>query len=113
MEIVESFASAVEKRACIVCQPERRKYVERSFAGCRREVGLSDQHRNIRRQAIVTPNLHDVANQLRFVVKTAPRNAAWIVGAMLKRKETQTVHTPFCLHTLNEPPVPYNHARFV
>src|SRR5258708_761361 len=84
VEIVEAFSAAIQKRTRVVGEPERRKYIERRFAGIPSEIGLGDQHRNIRGQSVVTPDLHDVADEFRFVVETAPGDTARLEGVMLE-----------------------------
>src|SRR5271167_2592560 len=93
VEIVESLSSGIEKSSDVVCQPEGPENIHGGFASIPSDIGLRDEHRDIWRQAVVTPDLENVAHQRRFVVQTAPTDLARFVGIMLKGEKGQVLNT--------------------
>src|SRR4051794_1431752 len=83
--IVSGCATGTEKATERVRKPQRAKNIVRSLTTM--IVGFCIKKRNSRRQAVVSPNLHDVSNQLRFLVQIPPRSLASIVGIMFKGHE--------------------------
>src|SRR5436189_4538041 len=74
--IVSGGATGTEKAAERVRKPQRAENIVRSLATM--IVGFCIKKRNSRRQA-VSPNLHDVSDQLRFLIQILPRSLASII----------------------------------
>src|SRR5438477_2650650 len=89
MEVVKTRAARSEEGAGKIRQPQCAERVDRSFAAIPRNIQFTDIERDGRRHAVVTPDLHDVADALRFFVKRTPRDLARLKWIMLERHERQ------------------------
>ena len=82
MIVVRALAARGQKSRKAVGQPERAKNIDRRLSSMRVSFGI--KHGDIRRQAIVPPNLHDVLDQLWLLIEVLPRRVATVVGIVLE-----------------------------
>src|SRR5215831_2511665 len=87
-----------------ISQPKSTKDVDSRFATMIVRFGVEEG--NLGRQTIVSPNLHDVHDQLRFLVESSPRGFATIVRIMFKRHESQVPYAAVLFQVIKEPAEP-------
>ena len=66
-------------------KPESAEDIDRRLASVR--VGFGIKQRHSRRQSIIPPDLHNVGDQLRFLIQVLPRRFTPVVRIMLERHE--------------------------
>ena len=65
-------------------------------------ICLCIEHGDVRRQAIVSPHLHDVGDQLRLLVKIFPGRFTAIVGIVLEGHECQILKAIVSLQVIKK-----------
>src|SRR5579859_136300 len=89
MVVMRGLPAGGKKSRKGISQPESAEDVHRSFSAVRVSLGI--KQRNARRQSVITPDLHDVGDQFRFLINVLPRGIASIVGIMLERHERKVL----------------------
>ena len=102
MEVVETVSAGGQERADVVCQPERLRRCQRRIRRVPGNVQFGNEHGNIGRQAVIPPDLENVADQRGLVVQTAPLNLAGLEGIVLERHERQIAEPAVSLQIVNE-----------
>src|SRR2546428_10150154 len=93
-----------EKTAKRVRQPQSTEDVDRGLAAV--IVGFGIEQGNPGRQPVVTPDLHDVCDQLRFLIKVLPWCLASVVGIVLEGHEGEILKTFMSSQIVEEAPEP-------
>src|SRR6266480_4295093 len=104
MIVVRALAARGQKSRKAVGQPPSAKDIDRRLSSMRVSFGI--KHGDIRRQAIVPPNLHDVLNQLWFLIEVFPRCFATVIGIVLEWHEREICQPTMCLQIIEEPAKP-------
>src|SRR5207302_3517173 len=106
VKVVDGVATSLKKRSDIISPPKCGEYVHERFviAGC--DVGFRDEHGDTGGQAVVTPNLKNMPDQIRFFVKFAPLQLAGLKRIVLERYERQIREAVMQLQVIEEPAHP-------
>src|SRR5579864_2483994 len=92
--MIVGVSAGFEKAAHAVRQPQGGKYVRHGLVQLRREVALGDEHGNILRQAVRTPDIENVFGEAGLAVKIRPGNPAGIVRIMLEGQKSEIRTAP-------------------
>ena len=69
-------------------------------------VGLGVEHRDSRRQSVVSPHFQDMGDQLRLLVQVCPRCFAPIIGIVLEGHEGEVRQALMRLQVFEKSPEP-------
>src|SRR6202165_2921700 len=102
--VVRGLAACGEKSAERVRQPQSTKDVDRGLAAVIVGFGIEQGHPG--RQPVIAPDLHDVSDQLRFLIKVLPWCLASVVRIVLERHEGEILKTFMSPQIVEEAPEP-------
>ena len=106
MEVVKSVAAGSEERTGKVREPQGTEGVNERLTRVPSDIELGNQQRNIRRHAVISPNVKNVADQFGFIVQTAPLDLAGLERIVLERKESQIFEAVVCFQIGDKAPCP-------
>src|SRR5437588_8250680 len=104
MIVVRALAARGQKSRKAVGQPQSAKDIDRRLSCMRVSLGI--KRGDIRRQAIVPPNLHDVLNQLWFLIEILPGRFATVEGGVRERHQREVCQSAMRLQVIEEPAKP-------
>src|SRR5579875_472282 len=76
VKIIKRVSARGEKRPDVFGKPERSEDIHEGLIEVPGKVALGDEHRDVFRQAVVSPDLKNMAHQLRLPVEIAPDGLA-------------------------------------
>src|SRR5262249_18365689 len=84
VEVVDSLAAGLEKRAHEIGPPKRGKDIHEGFVVAGGDVGFGDKHGNAGRESVIAPDLQNMACKVRFPVKLRPLQLTFLKRIVLK-----------------------------